>query len=297
MARYRKIDVRIWNDAKFCSLSERGKLAFFFLLTHPHLTMVGAMRASIPGLAAEVGMDLEVFQKAFREISAKSMAALDENTCFLWLPNFLKYNRPESPNVVRAWPQALELLPECEMKSALCGALRSMTEGLSISFREAYAEVFGKGTANQKQEHQQKQEPQNRALRLLEAQPGVPKFKSESRLQPTYQPIPAWELSPACESAWHQICDYLEHNLNRHSFDTWIAPLRNRVLGDSRGVLYVAVPTPNFKHVDEKYGALMKNAIEQHGLTIEKIEFVPVPMARNSSNVGRGEVQTNVAMQ
>src|SRR5436190_13768642 len=131
MARYRKIDIRIWNDSKFRSLSERGKLAFFFLLTHPNLTMIGAMRASIPGLAAEIAMELETFQKAFQEISAKGMAAHDESTCFLWLPNFLKYNRPESPNVVKAWPQALELLPECDMKSGLCKALRTIAEGLS----------------------------------------------------------------------------------------------------------------------------------------------------------------------
>ena len=46
MSHHRKIDVRIWNDQKFLSLSERGKLAFLMLLTHPMMTALGAMRGT-----------------------------------------------------------------------------------------------------------------------------------------------------------------------------------------------------------------------------------------------------------
>ena len=67
MAKYRKVDPRIWNDAKFRDLSDNGKLVFFFLLTHPNMTSLGAMRHTIPGLAAELGWDVEVFGKAFQE--------------------------------------------------------------------------------------------------------------------------------------------------------------------------------------------------------------------------------------
>ena len=55
MSRYRKIDPRIWNDKKFRSLSDRAKLLFFMLLTHPSMTALGAMRATLPGLASEMG--------------------------------------------------------------------------------------------------------------------------------------------------------------------------------------------------------------------------------------------------
>ena len=73
MGRYRKIDPRIWNDEKFRSLSDRGKLAFFFVLTHPHMTPIGAMRASIPGMAAEIGWPEKAFREAFREALSKGM--------------------------------------------------------------------------------------------------------------------------------------------------------------------------------------------------------------------------------
>ena len=57
--------------------------------------MLGAMRTSIPGLSAELGMDAEGFAEAFREALTKGMAKHDERASFLWLPNFLRYNRPE----------------------------------------------------------------------------------------------------------------------------------------------------------------------------------------------------------
>jgi hypothetical protein len=55
MARYRKIDPRIWNDAKFRALLDDAKFVFMLLLTHPHMTALGAMRATLAGSAAELG--------------------------------------------------------------------------------------------------------------------------------------------------------------------------------------------------------------------------------------------------
>jgi hypothetical protein len=64
--KYRKIDPRIWNDAKFRELSDKGKLVFLFVLTHPCMTALGAMRGTMAGLAAELGWPAEAFQEAFR---------------------------------------------------------------------------------------------------------------------------------------------------------------------------------------------------------------------------------------
>lgn len=174
MGRYRKVDVKIWADEKFNALSERAKLVFFYELTHPNLTMVGAMRATVPGLAAELGMETEAFREAFREVLAKGMAKHDEKASFFWLPNFLRYNRPESPNVVKSWPEAFDLLPECHMKADLFQQLKGFAEGLTKGFREAFTEVFpegfaeafAKGMPNQEQEQEQKQE-QEITLSLL----------------------------------------------------------------------------------------------------------------------------------
>src|SRR5262245_45064461 len=100
MARYRKIDTRTWNDSKFNHLSDDGKLEFFLLLTHPHLLPIGAMRGTILGLASEIHWPVERFQNGFYEMLNNNMVKYDEQAALIWLPNFVKYNIPTSPNVV-----------------------------------------------------------------------------------------------------------------------------------------------------------------------------------------------------
>lgn len=149
--RYRKIHTRIWNDEKFLSLSDDGQLAFLFVLTHPQLTMLGAMRATIPGLAAEKFWPTERMRKALRKAFMKGLLRYDERACFLWAPHFLRYNKPESPNVVKSWETSLDLLPECELKSQLLQEVKGFLEGLPESFQEA----FQKSMPNQEQEQEQ----------------------------------------------------------------------------------------------------------------------------------------------
>ena len=156
MAHYRKIDPRMWNDEKFRTLSTEGKLAFVLLLTHPHMTALGAMRATIPGLAAELGG--KGFAEAFREVFAKGLAKHDEKASCVYLPRFLKYNKPESPNVVKAWAHSIDLIPECHLKSELIQEVKAYAEALPEAFSKALPEAFAKAMPNQEQEQEQEQE-------------------------------------------------------------------------------------------------------------------------------------------
>jgi hypothetical protein len=143
MARYRKIDVRIWNDEKFRSLSDRGKLAFFFLLTHPHLTSLGAMRATVSGLAEELHWTVDVMRDAMRHAMSLGLIELDEKACYVGLKNFLRYNEPEGPNsVVKGWLNALEMLPECSLKASLIYRCRKYLDGKSDAFKEAMPQAI-----------------------------------------------------------------------------------------------------------------------------------------------------------
>lgn len=86
---YRKIYTRIWNDEKFNALSDDGKLVFFLLSTHPHLMPIGAMRATVPGLACELRWQTDRFRSAFDEIVKKQMTRHDDLASFVWLPNYI----------------------------------------------------------------------------------------------------------------------------------------------------------------------------------------------------------------
>lgn len=150
MARYRKIDVMMWSDEKFLDLSDKAMLVFIFLLTCPQQTSLGAMRASVEGLAHEFlnfpgisrsRWSLRAFRSAFREISDKKMVFADANAAVIWLPNFLKHNRPTNINVVKSWVTVLETLPECETKTRIVEHMLLVTKELG----EDYLDAFKKG--------------------------------------------------------------------------------------------------------------------------------------------------------
>ena len=71
---------------------------------------------------------------------------------------------------------------------------------------------------------------------------------------------------------WVRILDALEKKINRHSYDTWLKP--TRYSHASNGVLFVRVPTAEFRHVGDKYADLIQEAVDNLGLGYEDVKFV-----------------------
>ncbi len=71
---------------------------------------------------------------------------------------------------------------------------------------------------------------------------------------------------------WARILDALEKKINRHSYDTWLKP--TRYSHASNGVLFVRVPTAEFRHVGDKYADLIQEAIDNLGLEYQDVKFV-----------------------
>lgn len=194
MAIYRKIDCRISNDKKFRELSVEGKLAWYTILSRRDLAPIGAFKASFESLAIEQrgneylneGLQKglpkafsEVFIQALNELLSKGLIKYDSESFLIYVPNFLRYNFPENPNVVKSWNSALDSLPECDLtnhvlaKSAeiiLNSQRDSFIKALPKEFVEAYqkgfakdlpkgfTKDFGKGMPKQEQEQEQKQD-------------------------------------------------------------------------------------------------------------------------------------------
>ncbi len=163
MGRYRKVDPRIWNDAKFRTLSDDGKLAFLFVLTHPQMTALGAMRGTISGLAEELRWDVARMRDAMSDAIRHDMVVVNADASFICLPKFLRYNEPEGPNsVTKAWLDALDLIPECAEKADLISNCRKYLDGKSDAFRHAIGhaiwDAFGMPCPIQEQEQEQEQE-------------------------------------------------------------------------------------------------------------------------------------------
>jgi hypothetical protein len=156
MSHYRKIDVRIWNDEKFNALSDNGKLLFLFLLTHPNMTPLGGMRATTGGLGEELKWHKRTINKSFSELLNAKFVLYDNKNSLLIFRNFIKYNQPESPNVIKSWAYYLDLIPEGKLKTQLIQQTGIFVrDNLSEAFAKALPEAFAKGMLNQEQEHKQ----------------------------------------------------------------------------------------------------------------------------------------------
>ncbi|HUS19220.1 MAG TPA: chromosomal replication initiator protein DnaA [Terriglobales bacterium] len=71
---------------------------------------------------------------------------------------------------------------------------------------------------------------------------------------------------------WVQILSALEKKINRHSYDTWLKPTRfSHLNGD---ILFVRVPTPEFRHIGDKYADLIQEAMDKLALEFKDVQFV-----------------------
>jgi hypothetical protein len=117
MAHWRKIDCRIWNDEKFLSLSDKAQFLFVYILTHPNMTCLGAMKATLDGLAAERRWDGSSTRDAIFSLVEKGMLVVDEFAHYVGAPHWFKYNPPERPfGLEKLWTGALDKIPECPAK-------------------------------------------------------------------------------------------------------------------------------------------------------------------------------------
>jgi hypothetical protein len=201
VAKYRKIDPRIWNDQDFRPLSDSAKLVFLFLLTHPHLTAIGAMRGTAVGLASELGWSEKDFRKAFAELLRKPFLKVCETASYIGIPNFIKYNQPENPNVLKSWESALDYIPECDFKWQLIQDVKAFAEGLGKAFAEALPKAFAKGIRKPLPNHEQEQEQEQEQEKDLAQSTPVFELTATKGKYPVEQTqVDRWhELYPAVD--------------------------------------------------------------------------------------------------
>ena len=78
--------------------------------------------------------------------------------------------------------------------------------------------------------------------------------------------------APAPVNPWLQILAVLEKKISRHSYDTWLKPTRfSHVNGK---VIFVRVPTPEFHHIEERFGDQIQEAMDIFVPEYQEVRFV-----------------------
>ena len=160
-------------DEKYRGLSDAGKLMWLTVLTHPNLLSIGVMHCNVIGLAFEMETVIETVTetvtetvsqtvtetlldglaipdtvlwriRGFDELVRSGMVEYDRKQCIIALPNYLKHNPPENPNIVKSWQKFIDALPDCELKTrviARCRAAANHFETVTETVRETVTET------------------------------------------------------------------------------------------------------------------------------------------------------------
>jgi hypothetical protein len=156
----------IWNDDKFPFISDDCQLVFFHIMTTPLSNPIGLFKVSIAGMADEKRWPAKRYDKPFREGMANGFWKYDERNMLLYIPNFVEYNPPDNPNVVKSWAKIYNELPSSvlkdeyydRLKGYLEGFAERLREGFMKPFREGFAKGARKGLPIQEQEQEQEQD-------------------------------------------------------------------------------------------------------------------------------------------
>lgn len=150
--RYRTLDVRLWGDVKFRSLSPiqpSGQALFLYLLTNPNTNSIpGLYRAGAAGMAEELGWSKEDFLVAFKEVLDQGLVMADFDARVIFIPNALRFNKPQSINVIKSWSVHWDELPECKLKADAYLIMKQYIDDMSEGFRLAF--IMACGNANVK---------------------------------------------------------------------------------------------------------------------------------------------------
>lgn len=164
--RYRKIDVRIWGDAKFRALTRlkpSGQALFLYLLTNPSTNVIpGLYKAGSAGMAEELNWSIEELINSLNEVISQGLVIADLNARVIFIPNAIKYNKPQSPNVITSWALNWDEIPECELKLHAYNVLKDFVYGLGNAYIKAFHKAIGMANGNtivnQEQDIEQEQE-------------------------------------------------------------------------------------------------------------------------------------------
>jgi hypothetical protein len=142
VARYAKVDVRIWDDDKVKAMTPIppcGQGLWIRLLVSRHRTSLpGLLCVGRAALAEEMDWSVEQFDKAFAEIELKGLAKADWKSRVIWVPNAICFNEPENPHVVASWRTWIDEVPECELAREAAASIRKHLEGMGQEWVAAW---------------------------------------------------------------------------------------------------------------------------------------------------------------
>lgn len=132
----------IWDDERFWSMSEIGKLIYFYVLSTPMGNGLGCFRAGLAAMIEEARLLPERFLEGFQEGLAKGLFHYDEHSRVLLIPKYFGRNPPSNPNGIKALSKEYVRIPDCKLKRECFLIVAEFVAKKSEPFKEPFNEGF-----------------------------------------------------------------------------------------------------------------------------------------------------------
>jgi len=146
MARYRKIDPRIWGDENFRPLSKEEKLVALYILSGDQTNPIGIFCFSQAKCAEDLDISLQDFERIFSKVLKVFRWKFDRKRKVLYIPTWWKYNTPENPNVLKSFAPFIQGLPQTYLYKHFASNLRYLAETFHESFMDTFPEHLHKSS-------------------------------------------------------------------------------------------------------------------------------------------------------
>lgn len=135
MRDYGRVYSSFWQSPETRALSEDARTLALYLLTSPHANLIGLFRLPDAYAADDLQWPSERVSEGFRELAEKSFLARDNDSKWVFICKYLKWNAFENANVAKAASKAFDQAPKSRVKSLMAKALLEFGEHLSAEFR------------------------------------------------------------------------------------------------------------------------------------------------------------------
>lgn len=112
MREYGQIQSSFWGDPDIRSLDDVSKLMAAYLLTSPHTNGLGCFRLPLGYLSDDLRKGIETVSKGYAELYQTGFLSRCDETDFILIRNFLKWNPISNPKVAKARVKEFDLIPK-----------------------------------------------------------------------------------------------------------------------------------------------------------------------------------------
>ena len=112
MREYGQIQTNFWTHPDITDLSDQAKLLFLYVITGPHTNGIGCFYLPDGYIMADLNWSKENCFETLSELFRKGLMRRCETTKWVFVPNFLRWNRISNDNVAKGRRKEADYVPK-----------------------------------------------------------------------------------------------------------------------------------------------------------------------------------------